>query len=76
VDPRLSGKPCLAALVDARLFISRDWGEHWAPWVFEDLPDDFEITAFTAPEGFEAGSPIWLGSSDGRVIFMRQSGGV
>jgi photosystem II stability/assembly factor-like uncharacterized protein len=70
LDPDYPARPALVALVEDQLFISRDQGSHWDAWRIPGLPQDFEITVFTAPKGFEAGSPVCLGDSLGRVLYL------
>lgn len=63
-------KPYLAALVNSGLFISRDDGEQWESWKPKELPERFELTAFSAPDGLEESSQLWFGGRLGEVFLL------
>jgi photosystem II stability/assembly factor-like uncharacterized protein len=58
----------LAALVDTSLMVSQDAAKTWQPWPFSTIPEEHEITAFSAPQGVGPGLPLWVGTSDGQVL--------
>ena len=70
LSPEFPGDPTLISILANGVYLSRDGGLRWEPWLTDRLPASFVVTALAAPHGFNKGEPILIGGVGG-VILLR-----
>jgi photosystem II stability/assembly factor-like uncharacterized protein len=60
-------RPDVLVAANGRLRVTRDGGRTWLPWESGTAPEG-DITAVAAPAGIAAGTPLLIGTANGRVV--------
>ena len=66
LSPGFSDPPEILVLTNNGVLISRDFGKSWTVrW--GEITANHQVTAVTAPDGFDSGKKVWLGLAGGDI---------